>query len=193
MRLEVRRRVGAVALSFGALGAAGCDTQDTQRTAEYGAPLVCPPGAAVQRVGFSEARGAGYAQRCVLSGGEIRHGPSREFDAEGRLRGVTHWWQGLLHGETIFWHANGQPANRAAHYRRQPVGVWTGWDARGEVTDQRDFGAPDLSQGSWPIPELGLPPDALPEALESEPPAGQLPPGEGAQPTEAGTVHRGSG
>jgi hypothetical protein len=150
----------------------------------------------VQRVDFPEERGGGFAERCVLADGTSRHGPSREWDAEGHQRGITNWWQGMRHGKTIFWHPNGQKSNEAEHYRWQPSGVWTAWDENGKVTDQRDFGPPNRSAGSWPMPELGPPPDE-PEAAPAPPGTAQpaaaqpdAPPSAAAQPTPQPAANR---
>jgi hypothetical protein len=150
----------AAALSLLLLGLA-CERGEAGARADTAPALVCPPGASVQRVEFAEERGGGFAERCMLPDGVSRHGPSREWDAEGRRRGITNWWQGARHGQTTFWHANGQKSNQAQHYRWQAVGRWLAWDEQGKVIDDHDFGAADPSVGAWPKPELGAPPDEL--------------------------------
>jgi hypothetical protein len=143
--------------------ALGCERGEAGATVATAESLVCPQGAAVQRVEFAEERGGGFAERCMLPDGVSRHGPSREWDAEGRRRGITNWWQGVRHGKTVFWHSNGKKSHEVEHYRWQAVGRWTAWDEQGNVIDENDFGLPDPSMGEWPKPELGEPPP--PEAM----------------------------
>jgi hypothetical protein len=172
----------ALALALGS----GCERGSTVVTAQNAPPLQCPAGASVQRVEFPEDRGGGFAERCVLADGSSRHGPSREWDAEGRQRGITHWWQGMRHGKTVFWYPDGSVSNEAQHYRWQPTGVWTAWDESGAITDRRDFGPPDPHSGSWPMPELGPPADEPATANAAAPPP--APAGESATPAGSATA-----
>ncbi len=167
------------------LTAAACERGEAGATAESAPPLVCPRGASVQRVEFRPERGGGFAERCVLPDGTSRHGPSREWNAEGRPLGVTHWWQGMRHGKTTFWYPSGQKSHEAEHYRWQAVGRWTSWDEQGTVIDQQDFGPPDPSAGAWPRPELGEPP-----GTELAPSAQ---PGASARPRSEGEAGEGGG
>jgi hypothetical protein len=158
------------ALAFLALGLA-CQRGEIGATADTALPLECPKGASATRVDFPDERGGGFAERCMLSDGVSRHGPSREWDRDGRRRAITHWWQGMRHGKTTFWFPNGQKSHEVQHYRWQATGVWTTWDEQGKVTESKDFGPPATDVGQWPMPELGEPPDA--QDYVAGPPAGE--------------------
>ena len=132
MTLRIPRRRGA---AFGLLLLACGPTAP---------PLVCPEGAAVQRVQYPESEGGGYGERCMRPDG-TRHGPSRDWYGAGTLRSLTTWVNGERHGISILWHPNGAKQAEAQHDHWMPVGRWTNWDEAGQVVDERDFGATDVS------------------------------------------------
>ena len=70
-----------------------------------------------------------------------RHGPSRDWYDDGTLRSLTSWVNGERHGVSLLWHPNGAKQAEIQHSHWIPVGVWTNWDAEGNVVDQRDFGS----------------------------------------------------
>ena len=102
-------------------------------------PLVCPDGAVIQHVQYAESDGAGHGERCVLPDG-TRHGPSRDWYADGTLRSLTHWVHGDRHGTSTLWFPSGAKQAELQHDHWTPVGRWTNWDEQGHVVDQRDFG-----------------------------------------------------
>jgi hypothetical protein len=118
----------------------GCGSSEPGVTVSSADPLRCPEGALVQRVDFPDDRGGGFAERCVLPDG-TRHGPSREWYASGQRRAQTEWQRGMRHGKSVFWYRNGRKMAEVQHDHWQAVGVWTNWDAEGQVVDQKDFGS----------------------------------------------------
>jgi hypothetical protein len=97
----------------------------------------CPDGATV----VGAAPPAGFLQRCELAG--VRHGKSRAWYENGRLRYETEWWHGIKHGKFTLWYPNGQ--KRAEGEDRYAVahGKWTSWAEDGTVLDEQVFAAPE--------------------------------------------------
>jgi hypothetical protein len=108
----------------------------------------CPEGASVA----GAAPPAGFLQRCELLGG-VRHGKSRAWYDNGRLRYETEWWQGVKHGTFTFWYASGQ--KRAEGQDRHGVadGKWTSWNEDGTVAQEQVFHAPE---GTIPVETTGI-------------------------------------
>jgi hypothetical protein len=117
-----------------------CSPAEPGTTVSNAEPLACPEGTTLQRIDFPEERGGGFAERCMMPDGVTRSGPSREWYASGKRRGITNWLDGQRHGKTEFWYESGQKKVEAQHDHWKAVGVWTNWDADGKVVDQRDFG-----------------------------------------------------
>jgi hypothetical protein len=103
----------------------------------------CREGAAV----VGSAPPGGDLQRCELPGG-VRHGKSRAWFENGRLRYETEWWQGKKHGTFTLWYASGQ--KRAAGQDRHgvPDGTWLYWAEDGQIVQERVFRASDPSSVS---------------------------------------------
>jgi hypothetical protein len=102
----------------------------------------CPEGAVV--VGTAAAGGG---QRCELPGG-IRHGKSRAWHDNGRLRYETEWWQGKKHGRFTLWHANGRQRAEGHDRHGVPEGTWTSWAESGAVEQERTFHAPRMPEAA---------------------------------------------
>lgn len=83
---------------------------------------------------------AGSAQRCELAGG-VRHGPSRAWYDNGRLRYQTEWRQGVKHGPFTFWYASGGKKAEGHDRAGLPDGTWTSWNEDGSVAQQQTFDA----------------------------------------------------
>jgi hypothetical protein len=172
------------------IATAGCNPAEPGTTVSNAEPLVCPEGATLQRVDFPEERGGGFAERCMMPDGVTRSGPSREWYASGKRRGITNWDQGQRHGKTEFWYESGQKKVEAQHDRWKAVGVWTNWDEEGKVVDQRDFGTGDSD--SLPADAPGTPasdprsPDSAP-APDAAPAPGAPAPGSGTPPPATDT------
>ena len=96
----------------------------------------CPEGATVA----GQAPPAGDQQRCELPGG-VRHGRSRAWYDNGRLRYETEWWQGRKHGAFTLWHENGRKRAEGRDRHGVPEGTWTTWAEDGTVVQERAFGA----------------------------------------------------
>jgi hypothetical protein len=96
----------------------------------------CPDGARVS----GAAPPAGFLQRCELSGG-VRHGKSRAWYDDGRLRYETEWWQGVKHGTFTFWYPSGRRRSAGQDRHGVPHGTWTSWAEDGTVTQERLFEA----------------------------------------------------
>jgi hypothetical protein len=96
----------------------------------------CPDGATV----VGAAPPAGNLQRCERGGG-VRHGKSRAWYDNGRLRYETEWWQGVKHGKFTLWYANGQKRAEGQDLHGIPDGKWTSWAEDGRVTSQQVFQA----------------------------------------------------
>ena len=107
----------------------GCD-----RSSKTTALTQCPEGATL--VGAPPPKE--YQQRCVKPG-NIRHGPSRSWYANGSIRADTNWWDGTKHGEFALWYENGQQRAEGEDYHGRAVGEWTYWDEDGNVTQHRQF------------------------------------------------------
>jgi len=101
----------------------------------------CPGGAAV----VGQAPPGGDVQRCELPGG-VRHGKSRAWFENGRLRYETEWWQGKKDGKFTLWYANGQRRAEGEDRNGIPVGRWMNWAEDGTVTQERVFAA-DAGRG----------------------------------------------
>lgn len=95
----------------------------------------CPDGASV--VGMAPPGGDG--QRCELPGG-VRHGKSRAWFKNGRLRYETEWWQGKKHGTFTLWYENGGKRADGRDRHGVPEGTWTTWAEDGTVLQVRVFG-----------------------------------------------------
>ncbi len=98
----------------------------------------CPEGAKV----MGAAPPTGYLQRCELPG-RIRHGRSRAWYKDGRLRYETEWWQGVKHGKFSFWYVNGQKRAEGQDRHGIPDGRWTSWNDDGTVAQEQVFHAPE--------------------------------------------------
>lgn len=96
----------------------------------------CPDGAHVG----GAAPPADTLQRCELPGG-IRHGKSRAWFDDGRLRYETEWWQGVKHGRFTLWHANGQKRAEGQDRYGVAVGTWTSWAEDGTLLQEQVFPA----------------------------------------------------
>lgn len=96
----------------------------------------CPEGARVVGTGPP----AGTLQRCELPGG-IRHGTSRAWYDNGRLRYETEWWQGVKHGKFTIWYANGQKRAEGQDRHGIPEGRWVSWAEDGTLVQERNFRA----------------------------------------------------
>ena len=96
----------------------------------------CPEGAVVA----GNAPPAGDQQRCELPGG-IRHGKSRAWYPNGRLRYETEWRQGKRHGDFTFWHENGRKKSEGRDVDGIPEGKWISWAEDGTVLQERVFAA----------------------------------------------------
>jgi MORN repeat variant len=112
----------------------------------------CPEGATVA----GAAPPAGTLQRCELSGG-VRHGPSRAWYDDGRLRYETEWWQGVKHGKFTFWYPNGQKRAEGQDRYGVPAGTWTSWTEDGAVAQAQVFQASGQGTASG-TPEIAGPP-----------------------------------
>ena len=112
----------------------------------------CPEGATV----VGAAPPTGRLQRCELSGG-LRHGPSRAWYDDGRLRYETEWWQGAKHGKFTFWYPNGQKRAEGQDRYGVPDGTWTSWAEDGSVAQTQVFQAPERSMAAG-TPEISGPP-----------------------------------
>jgi hypothetical protein len=98
----------------------------------------CPEGATV----VGAAPPAGLLQRCELPGG-VRHGKSRAWYDNGRLRYETEWWQGVKHGKFTLWYANGQKRAEGEDRHGVAHGKWTSWAENGAVEQEQVFEAPE--------------------------------------------------
>jgi hypothetical protein len=98
----------------------------------------CPEGATI----VGAAPPAGFLQRCELPGG-VRHGKSRAWYDNGRLRYETEWWQGVKHGKFAFWYANGQKRAEGQDRHGAADGKWTSWSEKGTVEQEQVYQAPD--------------------------------------------------
>ena len=96
----------------------------------------CPEGASL----IGAAPPSGELQRCELPGG-VRHGKSRAWFDNGRLRYETEWWQGKKHGKFTLWYVNGQKRAEGEDRHGVPVGTWLSWAEDGTKTQEREFGA----------------------------------------------------
>jgi hypothetical protein len=96
----------------------------------------CPDGARV--VGRAAP---GEMQRCELPGG-VRHGTSRAWHDNGRLRYETQWWQGKKHGAFTLWYENGRKRAEGHDRHGVPDGRWTSWAENGTVLQEQVFQAP---------------------------------------------------
>jgi hypothetical protein len=94
----------------------------------------CPEGATV----VGAAPPAGLLQRCELPGG-IRHGKSRAWYENGRLRYETEWWQGLKHGTFTLWYPNGQKRAQGEDRYGAAHGTWTSWAENGATEQAQAF------------------------------------------------------
>ncbi len=94
----------------------------------------CPEGASL----VGSAPPEGDLQRCELPGG-VRHGKSRAWFDDGRLRYETEWWQGRKHGKFTLWHANGRKRAEGEDQHGIPIGRWTTWAEDGTVSQERVF------------------------------------------------------
>ena len=112
----------------------------------------CPEGAKV----VGAASPAGTLQRCELSGG-VRHGPSRAWYDDGRLRYETEWWQGMKHGKFTLWYPNGQKRAEGQDRHGIPDGAWTSWAEDGTLAQAQVFQAPERGIAA-DIPEIPQPP-----------------------------------
>lgn len=95
----------------------------------------CPEGARV----VGAAPPEGFQQRCERPG-SIRHGKSRAWYHNGRLRAETEWWEGKRHATFTLWYENGQKRATGQDRRGIPSGKWTYWDENGNVLQERVFG-----------------------------------------------------
>ena len=150
--------LGLLALGCGAEGSADRFVPD---------PIECPEGAEPKLFEFAGTR-IGNRQplsavgwRCFGADGR-RHGPSKEWFADGQVSAVTSWWMGEKHGRFEMWHPNGQKRVEGEHDHWSAVGVWTAWDDQGTVLSVRDFG----SAGSPEATKSASPESALPEKGE---------------------------
>jgi hypothetical protein len=98
----------------------------------------CPEGARV----VGAAPPAGLLQRCELPGG-VRHGPSRAWYDNGRLRYETEWWEGRKHGRFTLWYASGRKRAEGRDRHGIPDGTWRYWAEDGSVMQARQFPAAD--------------------------------------------------
>jgi hypothetical protein len=98
----------------------------------------CPEGASV----VGAAPPAGFLQRCELPGG-VRHGKSRAWYDNGRLRYETEWWQGVKHGTFTLWYANGQKRAEGQDRHGAADGKWTSWNEDGTLAQEQVFHAPE--------------------------------------------------
>ena len=98
----------------------------------------CPEGTTVVGAGPP----AGRLQRCELAGG-VRHGKSRAWYDNGRLRYETEWWEGIKHGKFTFWYANGQKRAEGQDRHGAADGKWTSWAEDGKIEQEEVFQAPD--------------------------------------------------
>jgi len=96
----------------------------------------CPDGARVS----GAAPPAGTLQRCELAAG-VRHGPSRAWYDNGRLRYETEWRHGVKHGTFTFWYDTGRKRAEGRDQHGIPDGTWTYWAEDGTVTQERVFNA----------------------------------------------------
>ena len=96
----------------------------------------CPEGARLT----GSAPPEGEQQRC-MKGGD-RHGPSRSWYKNGRVRAETEWWEGTKHGSFTLWYENGQKRAEGEDWHGQAMGTWTYWDEEGNVLQQRSFEPP---------------------------------------------------
>lgn len=158
------------------LAVAACNPGEPGSTVSNAPPLVCPEGATLQRVDFSEDRGGGFAERCMMPDGVTRDGPSREWYASGKRRGITNWDKGQRHGKTEFWFENGQKKVEAQHDHWKAVGVWFNWDEEGKVLDQRDFGTGDTDSVPADIRGGGAADPGAPDSSAPSPSSGATPP-----------------
>lgn len=124
-----RRRLLALLALAGACASPPAVTPLTDRD--------CPDGARV----VGAAPPAGRLQRCELPGG-VRHGPSRAWYDDGRLRYETSWWQGVKHGRFTFWYPDGRKRAEGQDRHGVPDGTWTSWAEDGTVAQQQVFPAP---------------------------------------------------
>ena len=97
----------------------------------------CPDGARVS----GAAPPAGFLQRCELAGG-VRHGPSRAWHDNGRLRYETEWRHGMKHGTFTFWYDNGRKRAEGEDQYGIAVGKWTSWAEDGTVAQEQVFRVP---------------------------------------------------
>jgi hypothetical protein len=95
----------------------------------------CPEGASL----LGTAPPGGDLQRCELPGG-VRHGKTRAWFDNGRLRYETEWWQGKKHGKFTLWYANGQKRAEGEDRHGVPAGTWTAWAEDGIKAQERIFG-----------------------------------------------------
>jgi hypothetical protein len=103
----------------------------------------CPEGASV----VGAAPPGSDLQRCELPGG-VRHGKSRAWFENGRLRYETEWWQGKKHGKFTLWYANGKKRAEGRDRHGIPDGKWITWAEDGTVIQERVFGVPaDIAVG----------------------------------------------
>jgi hypothetical protein len=96
----------------------------------------CPDGARVS----GAAPPAGTLQRCELSGG-VRHGPSRAWYDNDRLRYETEWRHGVKHGKFTFWYDTGRKRAEGQDQYGIPDGKWTSWAEDGTVAQEQVFSA----------------------------------------------------
>ena len=132
------------------LALAGACTSSPPITALSGRD--CPEGATL----VGAAPPTGTLQRCEISGG-VRHGPSRAWYDNGRLRYETEWWQGVKHGKFTFWYPNGQKRAEGQDRHGVPDGTWTSWAEDGAVEQAQVFQASEQGVAAG-TPEISKPP-----------------------------------
>jgi hypothetical protein len=102
----------------------------------------CPDGAKL----MGAAPPDGELQRCELPGG-VRHGKSRAWFDNGRLRYETEWWQGAKHGRFTLWYPSGKKRAEGEDRHGVPVGTWTTWAENGLVAQERVFDPVQTAEG----------------------------------------------
>lgn len=80
----------------------------------------------------------GYTEGALDAEGR-RTGLWRHYATDGRLRSEFHYLDGALHGDAVWYRANGELLQRGGFDRDEKHGVWRRWTAAGDPLDEGAF------------------------------------------------------
>jgi antitoxin component YwqK of YwqJK toxin-antitoxin module len=72
----------------------------------------------------------------------LRHGVWTFYSESGMELSVTMYEHGLRMGHTVVKYPNGMLHYRGEYFNDKTVGVWTTYDAKGNLISEKDFGYP---------------------------------------------------